>query len=423
MNTKTLRLVIVLAAISIAGVIVIQLFWVEKAFDLRNKQFEHNVNIALLNVASSICEINGNEVVIDPIEQLSSNYFIVNLNDKISPSILESVLRSELSKREISTDFEYGIFDCSSKEMVYGNYVNLNQRDENSEIVKSKLPTLNKDAYYFGVYFPNKSSDIAGQMGIWIFSSIVLLIVIVFFSYTLFVIFKQKKLSEIQTDFINNMTHEFKTPIATIVVSSEVLQNKGIVNQPERLTNYANIIQYEADRLQKQVDRVLQITTIDKNEIELRKENTDINMLIKTVCDNINPSLAAKGGQLTLEENQTPIFLSIDKLHFTNIIFNLLDNAVKYANETPLIRLSIKSDNECVTISISDNGLGIQPNKIKSIFNKFYRVSTGNVHNVKGFGLGLYYVKQIVEAHDGKVEVASELGKGSTFKLLFPIIG
>jgi len=421
MNTKTFRLVIVLAAISIVGIIVIQLFWVEKAFDLRNKQFEHNVNIALLNVVSTLCEFNGNEIPPDPIEQLSSNYFIVNLNNKISPAILESVLSAELSKREISDDFEYGVFDCTSEEMVYGNYVNLNNENKENEIIKSKFPELSKDAYYFGVYFPNKTTDIAGQLGIWIFSSIILFIVIVFFTYTLFVIFKQKRLSEIQKDFINNMTHEFKTPISTISVSAEVLKDSGIMDKPERLFNYANIIQNEASRLQKQVDRVLQITTIDKDEIKLKKETVDINELIKSVCENIQPNLSAKEGKVLFEEGENKLMMTIDKLHFTNIIYNLLDNAIKYSIEKPLIKVSARMENNGVYIIISDNGQGIERKKLSLIFNKFYRVSTGNVHNVKGFGLGLYYVKQIVEAHLGKVRVDSNLGLGTTFNLTFPI--
>lgn len=420
MNTKTFRLVIILAAISIIGVIVIQLFWVGKAFDLRNKQFEHNVNIALLNVASSLCEINGTEVSPNPIEQLSSNYFIVNLNNKISPAILESVLSTELSKREISNDFEYGIFDCANEEMVYGNYVNLNQERNGEEIIKSKFPELNKDAYYFGIYFPTKTSDIAGQMGIWIFSSVVLFIVIIFFTYALFVIFRQKRLSEVQKDFINNMTHEFKTPISTIAVSSEVLKNPNITEKPERLFNYANIIQNEASRLQKQVDRVLQITTIDKNKIELKKEPVDINQMIKTVCENIRPGLIAKKGNVIFEDQAKKLTMEVDKLHFTNIIYNLLDNAIKYTNDSPMIKVSTVANEGGIDISISDNGKGIDGKHLKQIFNKFYRVSTGNIHDVKGFGLGLYYVKQIVEAHQGKIMVNSELGKGTTFELHFP---
>ncbi|MEQ9285926.1 MAG: HAMP domain-containing sensor histidine kinase [Cyclobacteriaceae bacterium] len=419
MNRRAFRLVIVLAAISIVGVLIVQLFWVGKAFDLRDKQFSHNVNTALLNSVTRLCELNGNEISPDPIEQLSTNYFIVNLNNKISPGILESVLRSEFTKREITNDFEYGIFDCASEVMVYGNYISF----ENKEVVqpKVKFPELNKDAYYFGVYFPTKSADMAGQMWIWIFSSGILVIVVVFFSYTLFVILRQKQLSEIQTDFINNMTHEFKTPISTISISSEVLKKPNIDQNPERILNYANIIQIEASRLQKQVDRVLQIATLDDADIQLSKENVDVNQLIAAVCENVELTMNDHGGRIVFDHKTDLSEVKLDKLHFTNVIHNLVENAVKYGNnEDLLVTVITKSTPDGLEISISDNGIGMTSDQVKLIFKKFYRVPTGNVHNVKGFGLGLYYVKLIVGAHHGKIEVESTPHKGTVFTITLP---
>lgn len=419
MNRKAFRLVIVLAAISIVGVLIVQLFWVGKAFDLRDKQFSHNVNTALLNSVSRLCELNGNEISPDPIEQLSTNYFIVNLNNKISPGILESVLKSEFTKREITSDFEYGIFDCVSEVMVYGNYISF----ENKEVVqpKVKFPELNKDAYYFGVYFPTKSADMAGQMWIWVFSSGILLIVVVFFSYTLFVILRQKQLSEIQTDFINNMTHEFKTPISTISISSEVLKKPNIGRSPERILNYANIIQIEASRLQKQVDRVLQIATLGDGDIQLSKETVDINLLIDSVCENVKLSIDDHDGRIVFDGKTDRPEVMLDKLHFTNVIHNLLENAFKYGNNTDLVvDVTTKSSDEGLEISIRDNGIGMTKDQIKLIFQKFYRVPTGNIHNVKGFGLGLYYVKLIVGAHHGKIAVESAPDKGTLFTILLP---
>tara|TARA_R110002096_G_scaffold346523_1_gene539998 strand:+ start:451 stop:1713 length:1263 start_codon:yes stop_codon:yes gene_type:complete len=418
MNRKAFRLIIVLAAISIAGVVVIQLFWVRRAFDLREKQFTHNVNIALLNSVSTLCELNGNEISLDPIEQLSTNYFIVNLNNKISPGILESVLRSEFMKREITSDFEYGIFDCASEVMVYGNYISL----ENKEVIEPimKFPELNKDAYYFGVYFPNKSADMVGQMWIWVFSSGILVIVVVFFTYTFIVILRQKQLSEIQTDFINNMTHEFKTPISTISISSEVLKNPAIASTPDRLLNYANIIHIEASRLQNQVDRVLQIATLDDGDIQLTKEEVDINLLVSSVVENVELAISESGGEIIFEEKAEDSIILVDKLHITNIIHNLLDNAIKYSGQAPIIHLKTKNSADGVEIIVSDNGTGMTKQQVNLVFQKFYRVPTGNVHNIKGFGLGLYYVKLIVEAHQGKIDLQSEPDKGTTFNITLP---
>lgn len=418
MNRKAFRLIIVLAAISIAGVVVIQLFWVRRAFDLREKQFTHNVNIALLNSVTTLCELNGNEISLDPIEQLSTNYFIVNLNNKISPGILESVLRSEFMKREITSDFEYGIFDCASEVMVYGNYISL----ENKEVIEPimKFPELNKDAYYFGVYFPNKSADMVGQMWIWVFSSGILVIVVVFFTYTFIVILRQKQLSEIQTDFINNMTHEFKTPISTISISSEVLKNPAIASTPDRLLNYANIIHIEASRLQNQVDRVLQIATLDDGDIQLTKEEVDINLLVSSVVENVELAISESGGAIIFEEKAEDSIILVDKLHITNIIHNLLDNAIKYSGQAPIIHLKTKNTTAGLEITVSDNGTGMTKQQINLVFQKFYRVPTGNVHNIKGFGLGLYYVKLIVEAHQGKIDLQSEPGKGTMFNITLP---
>ncbi|MEO9968183.1 MAG: HAMP domain-containing sensor histidine kinase [Reichenbachiella sp.] len=417
MNRKTFRLVVLLAAVSISGILFIQIFWMGKAFDLRNKQFEHNVNLALLNVTSTLCEINQNEILPDPIEQLSSNYFVVNLNNKIAPGILEAVLKSEFQKREITEDFEYGVFDCANSEMVYGRYVNL-QENETSAPASSQFPKLNKDAYYFGVYFPKKTSTLVGDMWIWGFSSLVLVIVVVFFSYTLFAIFRQKKLSEIQKDFINNMTHEFKTPISTIALSSEVLQSPDILGQPERLTQYANIIKKEATRLQNQVDRVLQMATVEKHSISLTLQEFDLNELIGHSIQSTRINLKG-GGNIHFEPGTQPLIIKADKVHLTNIIYNLLDNAVKYNGRNPEVFVNTTIQDDNYVISIQDNGQGIEKKDLTLIFEKFYRIPTGNVHNVKGFGLGLYYVKMIIEAHHGQISVDST-ENGTTFTITIP---
>lgn len=417
MNRKTFRLVVFLAAISIGGILFIQIFWMGKAFDLSNKQFEHNVNLALLNVTSTLCEINQNEILPDPKEQLSSNYFIVNLNNRIAPELLESILKSEFQKREITEDFEYGVFDCTNREMVYGRYINLKE-NATALPASSTFPQLDKDAYYFGVYFPNKTSTLAGEMWIWGFSSMVLIVVVVFFGYTLMAIFRQKKLSEIQKDFINNMTHEFKTPISTIALSSDVLQSAEISSQPERLSQYAQIIKKEATRLQNQVDRVLQMATIEKDAISLTKQEINLNELIEQSIQSAQLNLQG-GGHINFETKAKNATLLADKVHLTNIIYNLLDNAIKYNENVPQVNVSTSETDKFITIEIQDNGKGIDKKEQELIFTKFYRIPTGNVHNVKGFGLGLYYVKMIVEAHQGKISLTSD-SKGTSFFIQLP---
>ncbi|TAF63843.1 MAG: sensor histidine kinase [Cytophagales bacterium] len=424
MKKRNIQLFVILATISLTGIIVIQIFWVKKAFDLKDKQFDQTMHIALKNVAERILIYNNNpSVLVNPVSQVSSNYYIVMVNDVIDASKLELYLKTEFQARDIFLDFEYGIYDCISSNMVYGNYVSMNpnstyQNKKNQAI----FPKWSSENYYFGVYFPKRQEYLFGQMDIWIFSSLVLLIVVIFFSYTLFVIIKQRRLSEIQTDFINNMTHEFKTPISTIALSSDVLLKPDINEHPHRLQNYAQIIKTENNRLKNQVERVLQMAILEKEEFKLHKEAIDLNALITEIAHNMKPLLKQKNAELLLQLDKQPVIVSADRVHLNNIIHNLIDNALKYSQEQPLITIVSKNKKNKVVFSVEDNGIGIATKDKKHIFDKFYRVSTGNVHNVKGFGLGLHYVKLMIEAHRGNIKLESEVGKGSRFTITMPML-
>jgi len=414
----TLRIVIILAAISIAGITATQIYWVRKAFDLRENQFNRDVTSALTSVASKILEISKTpSPANNPVTQLSTNYFVVLVNGPIDNNLLEFLLLTEFEKRHIKADFEYGVYDCVNQCMKGGNHVS--PKKASTLVNFTELPAWKNDGYYFGVQFPMVEANLISQMGIWGFSSIVLLIVIFFFVYTLFVILKQRRLSEIQKDFINNMTHEFKTPLSTIAISTSVLKDPLIVNTPERLLNYATIIENESQRLKQQVERVLQMARLEKEDIGLKKEEQDLHELIQEAV--ANNSLASKATiKLQLEANQTKIMA--DKLHLVNVIFNLLDNAIKYNNNRPEIQLHTSNTNGSILLKIQDNGIGIRPEDQRKIFHRFYRVPTGNVHDVKGFGLGLSYVKLIIEAHKGKITVSSERGNGSCFSIVLPLV-
>ena len=419
MSRTTLRIVIVLAALSIVGITLTQIYWVRKAFDLRENQFNRDVNTALLSVASKIFEINKTpSPANNPVTQLSTNYFVVLINGPIDGSLLEFLLTTEFERHNIKADFEYGIYDCIERCMVGGNYIS---PKKNIKANMPAFPQWKADGYYFGVQFPAIEANLISQMGIWGFSSAVLLIVIFFFVYTLFVILKQRRLSEVQKDFINNMTHEFKTPISTIAISTEVLKDPGIIHTPERLLNYATIIQNENQRLKQQVERVLQMARIEKEDIGLKKENADVHELIKEAVKNTSLTLHEKKGTITLDLKAETSIASVDKLHFTNVIYNLLDNAIKYTQRAPQIIIRTKIVNNSILLEVQDNGIGIDDAEQRKIFHRFYRVSTGNLHDVKGFGLGLNYVKLIMEAHKGKISVASLPNNGSTFKLVVPI--
>ncbi|UXP33075.1 HAMP domain-containing histidine kinase [Reichenbachiella agarivorans] len=418
MNRRAYRILVILAVISIGGTLTIQLFWMKKAFDVRSQQFDHNVKSALLNITEILCSINLEATRPDAIEQISSNYFIVKINNKITPLTLETLLTREFKSRGIKEVFEYGIFDCSNGEMVYGQRVNPSMTAIEGENTLHAFPNLSKDEYYFGIYFPSKTLDLVGQMGIWISSSAVLLIVVLFFGFSLFMIFRQRRLSEIQKDFVNNMTHEFKTPIATMRIAADVLRSPEITDDPKRLSTYTEIINKEIDRLQGQVERVLQMSSIKQEQIQLNKEWIEIDLIIHDLVQ--RSALSNPNVSISVDTGMPRLF--VDQLHMSNVFDNLIDNAIKYSDKEPMVEISwSQHGRKRIEINFKDHGKGIDPKHQSLIFDKFYRVPTGNRHDVKGFGLGLYYVKMVVAAHGGKINVVSQLNEGTTISIILPM--
>jgi two-component system phosphate regulon sensor histidine kinase PhoR len=302
--------------------------------------------------------------------------------------------------------------------MVYGNYISVTGSGEKAKL-GNNLPKYDKYLYYFGIHFPGLRSTIAQDMAIMFFFSSILFLSVVFFVYAIFVILQQKRLSELQRDFINNMTHEFKTPISTINISADVLSQNDILKEPQRLFKYASFIKQENQRLNLLVEKVLQIARIEKGGIQLKKERVDLNILIQTIVDNYQTNLKP-GGNIEVVLDQQADKVLADVIHLTNIFHNLLDNAVKYAGENPQIRIETKKDENHIKIIFADNGPGIDPKYRRRIFHKFFRVPTGNIHDVKGFGLGLYYVKLICHAQKWKIRLDTEQKKGTKFIIEIP---
>jgi len=420
-KSSTLRIVVVLAALSIVGITITQVYWVRKAFDLQRSDFDRQVNTALMSVAQQFFELqNTPPPANNPVEQLSTNYFVVMLNSDINPSMLEFLLRTEFEKRNIKTDFEYGIYDCSQECMVYGKVAAAGLIK--SEPKLESLPKLKNASYYFGVRFPGRELQLINQMGIWTFSSLVLLVVIVFFTYALFVILRQRRLSEIQKDFINNMTHEFKTPLSTIALSTEVLREQARQNNEVRSLSYTKIIDQETDRMRQHLERLLQVAKLDKADMALKRERIDVHELLHSVLANMQPQFNDKDVNVSLALTATNTHINADLHHLTNVFINVFDNAMKYTELKPVIKVTTIQRGKFILIQISDNGIGIAPEYQAKIFHKFFRVPTGNVHNVKGFGLGLSYVKQVIEAHKGSVSVSSQLNEGTTLSIHLPTI-
>jgi two-component system phosphate regulon sensor histidine kinase PhoR len=364
MKNAPIRLIILLGSLTLSGIIFTQIFWVSKAIKNQEAQFSHNVQMALRNVVESLCEINGNDISNDPIDQISSSYFIARTNFSINLSSLAYLIRAEFQKRNVQEDFEFGVYDCQTQSMVYGDFISFG-KDKVEPL--GSLPKLDNDEYYFGVYFPNKNSGLVNDLGFWKFTSLLTVLITIFFGYALFVILRQKRLSEIQKDFINNMTHEFKTPLSTLILSSEVLQ---LETNSARGKKYAEIVRSESERLQEHITRLLDTTAIEHRSNKV-KETIDVNKVICSVVDRfsgferkIELTLSAKN--LTIEGNPDD---------FEKIIFNLLDNAIKYGEKKVEI-ISISSSKDLIIKMIND-GESIPAASQKNIFRKFYRIPSG----------------------------------------------
>lgn len=423
MTNTIIRRVIVLGAIACLSLLTVQTYWVLRTWDLQEREFNRKANQALLDAAHQLAKLHRFDLPTNKlVEQVSSNYWVVNVNNVFESNNLEHVLVSEFEQQSLKEDFLYGIFDCSSDQMVQGKLIKYSTSAENKFSLTEALPK-HPDSdfiYYFGVQFPGKSGNILSNMWIVITFSILMLITLAFFIYSMFVILRQKQLSELQRDFINNMTHEFKTPISTINISTDVfLQNEKVKEDP-RLNRYAGIIKEQVLRLNTQVEKVLQLAKIERDNVELNVEPINLTELINSISPSIELKVNDKQGTLVLDLQAANSNIQADRLHLTNILHNLVDNAVKYSRNRPEIRIGLRNVKNQLILTVEDNGIGIPKEHQKRVFDKFYRVPTGNVHNVKGFGLGLFYVKTMCKLHRWTISLNSEPGKGTTIDIAMP---
>lgn len=409
MKNAHIRVVVILAILSLVGIIGTQVFWLSRAIAQQDQVFNHNVQVALRNVVESLCEANGKDFPsINPIEQVSGNYFIVRTNDKIDLTNLEYLISAEIKKRAISQDFEYGVYDCANDQMVYAENVNLEYTGD-----RDPIPLLKNDEYYFGVYFPEKSKNLFAGFDLWKFTSAISLVVIIFFGYALFVILRQKRLSEVQKDFINNVSHELKTPLATLSLASATLSERST----EKDQKYVGIIQKEVGRLQKNVEDILHSALLE-SDLKVKTEPLDVRTFLERLVKEIKEEYASKMIGWDLKVDGVSEIKSNQKL-LENVLRNLIDNAVKYGAKN--IELRVSQVSKKTMISVIDDGEGIAPRHHKKIFRKFYRIpEPNNQHNQKGFGLGLHIVSSLIRKLGGKIRLESEPGIGSTFKITLP---
>ena len=420
---NSIRVILLLGTVAIIGLLVFQGFWLLRSWDLKEQEFHYNVSKVLHQVAENIAEYNQIELPkSDLIKQRSSNYYSVNVNSAIDANILEDYLVRGFTEASIKTDFEYAVYDCSNDEYQYSNYCNLTEQQD-KELTNETLPKFNDLIYYFIVKFPSRSSLLINDLRTPILFSLLTILSVLSFMYAIWVILRQKQVTDLQTDFINNMTHEFKTPISSIKIASDYLLQNDKIRSDTRLTKYADVIKEQNKRLNNQVEKVLNLARLEKDQFKLKKEEIDLVEFSKTIVNQEKIKFENCKGSLNLDIPSNPIYINADLLHLTNVLSNILDNALKYCETTPLVLMTIKdiSLKEC-SITIKDNGIGIPKDDLKKVFNKFYRISTGDIHNVKGFGLGLFYVKNICVAHNWHINFESTLNEGTTVEIKIPRI-
>ncbi|MDI9320176.1 MAG: HAMP domain-containing sensor histidine kinase [Phycisphaerales bacterium] len=422
MKNASIRLIMILALVVSSGIIITQSYWVRRAYELQQTEFNFDVNEALARVAKDVMILKEVQLPnYSPVEKISNDYYVVQINVYVEQNVLKHYLEGAFAKQNLVADFQFGLYDCMSEKVNYQEYVHTKggggDPKKNTLVV---FPHIKRENYYFGVYFSHRQQLISSQMILWYISSAMLSCVIGFLGYLLFIILKQKRLSEVQKNFVNNMTHELKTPLASIQMSASVLRDDEIIHKPARLKSYADIILKESTQLSAQVERVLQMAQSEKGKLLLQKENLVWQEILISVQESFENLLHSKNGTIELVMPEQPVVFFGDNLHLINVVRNLVDNAAKFCDKEPRIRIVLKEDSRTIFITVADNGIGIEKKYHKHLFKKFYRVPTGNIHNVKGFGIGLNYVMSITKLHFGNVSFSSEISKGTIFTLSFP---
>lgn len=347
------------------------------------------------------------------------------INERVNFNDLNDILEKVLVNNGVELPFFYSIVDNQGK-IIYKCHKDIHQTELNinNNVYTQKLFPLEESnaPAYLQVVFPTKQNFILNSMNLLLPSVALVLLILIIFIVAIIIIFRQKQLNTMKNDFVNNMTHEFKTPISTISLASQMLQDPGVGKTPETLKHISKVIRDETKRLSFQVEKVLQMAVFEREKSTLKMNEIQINSLIRDIIGNFSLKVTSKGGKITSNLKATNDLAFIDEVHFTNVIFNLMDNALKYSDKSLLLTVETWNEKDNLLISIEDNGIGIHKEDLKRIFEKFYRVSTGNLHNVKGFGLGLAYVKKIVTEHKGSIKAESELNIGTKFIISIPTL-
>ncbi len=440
MMKRALPLIVILISLSLLGLIVLQASWLRNLLEVREAQLFSKIYNASTEVAVDLSKGNGNMPLIKVPRKLGFGRFSPDISRLIKPPTVEerySILDVQNKLKNIydnsdlhNLHFEFAVINGAADLEMRSNNFETQYYDtvNNKRLFIAITPESASDLEGIGpfehliVIVPDFKKQVWGSLR-WIITggAIFMLVIFAAFFVTLRTLFNQKKLSEIKSDFINNMTHEFKTPIATISLAVDAIKNEKVQNDREKLAYFTGIIKEENKRMNKHVETILQAALLEKQELQLQLKDLHIHDTIHHILDNYVLQLEDKNGKVELLLNAKNDVIQADEVHFTNLISNLIDNAIKYSNDNVLLKITTHSTNKFFVMSVQDNGIGMSKESVKRVFEKFYRAHTGNVHNVKGFGLGMSYVKTVIDAHKGKVKVDSTIGKGTTFTVEVPI--
>ena len=415
MKLQRVKIIVLIGIIAFVGIIIIQVYWLRQAFADEEKKFSQNIQVSLLDVVTEINKFYGYKTPLaNPVQKLSEDYYVVNIHNDFDAGVLEYYLTNTFVKKGLNINFEYAIYDCETDAMVYGSYVNMNKA--NSQNASTYFPKANNLIYYFALRFPQKNNYILGSLQRWVILSVSMVIVLCIFLYSIYVILQQKKYADLQRDFINNMTHEFKTPLSSILIASNYLAKQPPILEDKKLDKYTHIIIDQSNKLDNHIGKILNLAKADIAPITLNKTSIEINQIICSVIDSI--TLKYPEAVIKMDLGDTPYVIEGDAFHFTNIVYNFLDNSIKYCERTPRIEIKIVEETDRLIIKFIDNGIGIPKKYMKHIFRKFYRVPNNKKDEVNGFGLGLFYVQKICRLHHWKLNIDSNVNTGTVVNLI-----
>ena len=422
MKKRTFLIIVSITGFALAGIIFIQFYWIRNAILLQEEQFDSRVRLALKGAVNQMFENKSDTCAEGLFCSRSCMQEDSLLNNGLNVDALKPIIAKEFSEAGLHGPYVYGIFIPNALKPEY-----ISKRGYEEQLLKSNHTAslsciFQNGEMVLGAWFPDERNRAMHSIFWWLLTCFFLLAVLVFgFIFTIYSFLRQKKISEMKSDFVNNITHEFKTPIATISLASEMLLKPSVLASETKARKYAGIIYDENIRLKNQVENVLQLASLDRGTFSLKYKSVDIHQLIDKVADGFQLLVKERNGSVKLLLTATNHQSYADSMHIENVISNLLDNANKYSPGIPDITISTFNRNDHIVVAVEDKGTGISKENQKRIFRKLYRVHTGNLHDIKGFGLGLYYVKSLIEAHNGNVNLHSEPGKGSRFEISLPL--